>query len=38
MMDFESSNAAALNNTELKIDESIKKSMNFKTNIVDETI
>lgn len=38
MLDFESSNAAALDNKTLKIDESTKKSINIKTKYIDDFI
>jgi hypothetical protein len=36
MLDFESSNAASRDNSTLKIDDSLKKSINIKANYVDD--
>lgn len=38
MLDFESSNAASRDNTTLKIDDSLKKSININTNYIDDFI
>lgn len=38
MLDFESSNAAALDNSTLKIDEAMKKSIKMETNYIDDLI
>jgi hypothetical protein len=38
MLDFESSNAASRDNATLKIDDSLKKSININTNYIDDFI